>query len=102
VIGLGYVGLPLARLFATKYAVVGFDINRERIAEIESGIDSLLEIDAILQKVLVTSTSTKQGLYATSSVLDEMKDCNYYIITVPTPVDKNNRPDLTLYKARNP
>jgi UDP-N-acetyl-D-galactosamine dehydrogenase len=78
----------------------GFDINRERIAEIESGIDSTLEIDAIaLQKVLVTSTSTKQGLYVTS-VLDEMKDCNYYIITVPTPVDKNNRPDLTpLYKA---
>jgi UDP-N-acetyl-D-galactosamine dehydrogenase len=100
VIGLGYVGLPLARLFATKYAVVGFDINRERIAEIESGIDSTLEIDAIaLQKVLVTSTSTKQGLYVTS-VLDEMKDCNYYIITVPTPVDKNNRPDLTpLYKS---
>jgi UDP-N-acetyl-D-galactosamine dehydrogenase len=100
VIGLGYVGLPLARLFATKYAVVGFDINRERIAEIESGIDSTLEIDAIaLQQVLVTTPSTKQGLYVTS-VVDEMKDCNYYIITVPTPVDKNNRPDLKpLYKS---
>jgi UDP-N-acetyl-D-galactosamine dehydrogenase len=100
VIGLGYVGLPLARLFATKYAVVGFDINRERIAEVQTGIDSTLEIDAIaLQKVLVTTPDTKQGLYVTS-VLAEMKDCNYYIITVPTPVDKNNRPDLTpLYKS---
>lgn len=100
VIGLGYVGLPLARLFATKYAVVGFDINKSRIESLNSGIDTTLEIDSTtLQKVLVNNADSEIGLYCTSS-LDDIAKCNYFIITVPTPVDKNNRPDLTpLYKS---
>ena len=100
VIGLGYVGLPLARLFATKYAVVGFDINKSRIESLNSGIDTTLEIDSnTLQKVLVDNSDNKIGLYCTDS-LDEIVNCNFFIITVPTPVDKNNRPDLTpLYKS---
>lgn len=100
VIGLGYVGLPLARLFATKYSVVGFDINKSRIESLNSGIDTTLEVDsATLQKVLVDNADNKIGLYCTSS-LDDIAKCNYFIITVPTPVDKNNRPDLTpLYKS---
>jgi UDP-N-acetyl-D-glucosamine/UDP-N-acetyl-D-galactosamine dehydrogenase len=100
VIGLGYVGLPLARLFATQYSVTGFDINQARIDALKSGNDSTLEIDAAsLQSVLLASKSDSIGLYCTSSV-DEIADCNYYVVTVPTPVDKNNRPDLTpLYKS---
>jgi len=100
VIGLGYVGLPLARLFATKYPVVGFDINQNRIQELNSGIDATLEIDeATLKNVLVNSAGNTNGLFC-SSILEDIKDCNYYVVTVPTPVDKNNRPDLTpLYKS---
>ena len=100
IIGLGYVGLPLARLFATKYSVVGFDINQERIKELTAGIDSTLEVDSdTLQAVLVKESSESNGLFCTSE-LNQMKDCNYYVITVPTPVDKNNRPILTpLLKA---
>ncbi|MCB7480631.1 nucleotide sugar dehydrogenase [Gramella sp. ASW11-100T] len=99
-IGLGYVGLPLARLFATKYPVVGFDINEARIKELMGGIDSTLEVENdVLKTVLKTENNSENGLYC-SSDLKEIKDCNYYIITVPTPVDKNNRPDLTpLYKS---
>ena len=100
IIGLGYVGRPLARLFATKYAVIGFDINEKRIQELNSGHDSTLEVeDAILQNVLVNNLSDSSGLYCTSE-LAVLGACNVYIVTVPTPVDKNNRPDLTpLYKA---
>jgi UDP-N-acetyl-D-galactosamine dehydrogenase len=100
VIGLGYVGLPLARLFATKYSVVGFDINQSRIDELNSGKDSTLEVeDNLLKSVLVDSSSSGNGLYCSTN-LDDIKACNYYVITVPTPVDKNNRPDLTpLYKS---
>jgi UDP-N-acetyl-D-galactosamine dehydrogenase len=101
VIGLGYVGLPLARLFATQYQVVGFDINQERIAQLQNGTDKTLEVpDEDLQAVLVTDFSpNSNGLYCTTTS-EDIADCNYYIITVPTPVDKNNRPDLTaLYKA---
>ena len=101
IIGLGYVGLPLARLFATKYQVVGFDINQGRIAELNSGTDKTLEVsDEVLQSVLVSDfNSNPTGLLCSSNLAD-ISDCNYYIITVPTPVDKNNRPDLTpLYKA---
>ncbi|QMU64021.1 MAG: nucleotide sugar dehydrogenase [Flavobacteriaceae bacterium] len=94
VIGLGYVGLPLARLFATKYPVLGFDINKERIDELKSGIDSTLEVeDEVLQSVLVSDFSDRNGLYCSEN-LNDLKNCNYYIITVPTPVDKNNRPVL--------
>ena len=100
IIGLGYVGLPLARLFATKYSVVGFDINTNRIFELMSGVDSTLEIDSeTLKSVLISEDSDSNGLFCTNQ-LAKIKDCNYYIITVPTPVDKNNRPVLTpLVKA---
>jgi len=100
VIGLGYVGLPLARLFATQYSVVGFDINQTRIDLLKQGIDSTLEIDSeSLQQVLVETSTKSNGLFCTST-LAEIADCTYYIVTVPTPVDKNNRPDLTpLYKS---
>ncbi|WP_293873000.1 nucleotide sugar dehydrogenase [Flavobacterium sp.] len=100
VIGLGYVGLPLARLFATKYPVVGFDINQNRIQELKTGNDATLEIDeSTLKNVLVNSSSNANGLFC-SSTIEDIQNCNYYIVTVPTPVDKNNRPDLTpLYKS---
>lgn len=101
VIGLGYVGLPLARLFATKYNVVGFDINQTRIEELRNGHDGTLEVeDNILQEVLKSDPQNNAfGLYCSFDIKD-IQDCNYYIVTVPTPVDKNNRPDLTpLYKA---
>lgn len=101
-IGLGYVGLPLARLFATKYSVIGFDINKTRVAELKSGKDSTLEVDdSVLQSVLLDHAPVENeiGLYCSSN-LDDIKDCNVYIVTVPTPVDSHNRPDLTpLYKA---
>ncbi|MDM1522311.1 nucleotide sugar dehydrogenase [Empedobacter sp. 225-1] len=110
VIGLGYVGLPLARLFATKYPVVGFDINQKRINELNQGRDLTLEVsDEVLQSVLVTENPINQlndstvqpthGLFCSSN-LDDIKEANIYIVTVPTPVDKHNRPDLTpLYKS---
>lgn len=100
IIGLGYVGLPLARLFATKYPVRGFDINQKRIGELQSGTDSTLEVsDGDLKAVLRTAVSDQNGLFCSSN-LDDISHCNYYIVTVPTPVDKNNRPDLTpLYKS---
>jgi UDP-N-acetyl-D-galactosamine dehydrogenase len=100
VIGLGYVGLPLARLFATKYSVVGFDINKERVSELNLGKDTTLEVsDEVLQAVLKTSNSEENGLLCSTS-FEDIKDCNVYVITVPTPVDKNNRPVLTpLIKA---
>ena len=103
IIGLGYVGLPLARLFATKYPVVGFDLNQKRVNDLKQGIDQTLEVEkAILTAALVsenTSKSGKMGLFCSANA-EEIKDCNFYIITVPTPVDKNNRPDLTpLLKA---
>ena len=107
IIGLGYVGLPLARLLATRYPVVGFDINPKRVDELMSGYDHTFEVEhEILQAVLIRENScnscnswTKNGLFCTCG-LNDLTDCNYYIVTVPTPVDKNNRPDLTpLYKA---
>ena len=134
VVGLGYVGLPLARLFATKYPVVGYDINGARVKELKKGHDSTLEVeDEVLRAVLVKSiyelhkqpvlemagtslngnnsspraesrgetdnSQSTTGLYI-SRDLGDISECNYYIITVPTPIDKNNRPDLTpLYKS---
>nr|WP_315255243.1 nucleotide sugar dehydrogenase [uncultured Flavobacterium sp.] len=100
VIGLGYVGLPLARLFATQFSVVGFDINESRVKALNSGTDSTLEVDdETLQKVLVQKAGAVKGLYCSTKIAD-IADCNYYIVTVPTPVDKNNRPDLIpLYKS---
>ncbi|MEQ3661385.1 MAG: nucleotide sugar dehydrogenase [Flavobacterium sp.] len=100
IIGLGYVGLPLARLFATKFSVVGFDINQNRINELNNGIDATLEIEnEALKAVLKDTNSETEGLFCTND-LKEIESCNYYIVTVPTPVDKHNKPDLTpLYKA---
>lgn len=138
VIGLGYVGLPLARLFATQYPVVGFDINKSRVDELMTGNDSTLEVEPeILKNVLLdfnptmsteqsadskvqrakhqeygewvvdrgtevqtlTLKPTASGLFCSTS-LDDIRSCNFYIVTVPTPVDKNNRPDLSpLIKA---
>ena len=105
IIGLGYVGLPLARLFATKYPVVGFDINHQRIAELNAGNDFTLEVEEdLLKSVLVSENPVAEALEATglycTHELSDIADANIYIITVPTPVDKNNKPDLTpLYKA---
>mgnify|MGYP006264153171 CR=1 FL=1 len=94
IIGLGYVGLPLARLFATKYSVVGFDINPVRISELMSGFDSTMEVDhKALKEVIVNDNISTKGLFCTNQ-LEKIKNCNYYIVTVPTPVDINNRPIL--------
>lgn len=100
VIGLGYVGLPLAVEFAKKYNVVGFDINAKRINELNTGHDRTLEIsDELLKSVLQFNNTNGTGLHC-SDELDSLGKCDIYIVTVPTPVDKNNRPDLTpLYKA---
>lgn len=102
VIGLGYVGLPLARLFATKYPVIGFDVKEDRVKELMNGFDATLEVDGeVLKGVLWSSAPAmgEKGLYCSSN-LSDLRDCNFYIVTVPTPVDKNNRPDLTpLIKA---
>ena len=104
IIGLGYVGLPLARLFAVKYPVIGFDINQHRIDQLNTGHDDTLEVeDDILKAVLVHKNPVEgnkdSGLFCTTN-LEATASCNIYIITVPTPVDKNNRPILTpLIKA---
>jgi UDP-N-acetyl-D-glucosamine/UDP-N-acetyl-D-galactosamine dehydrogenase len=100
IIGLGYVGLPLARLFATKYNVIGFDINQKRVDELNQGKDFTLEVDEItLKSVLRNKDNNQIGLFCSTS-LDDIADCNYYIVTVPTPVDKNNKPDLNpLYRS---
>jgi len=94
VIGLGYVGLPLARLFSTKYKTIGFDVNTARVTALMAGHDSTLEIEDN-----VLNTAISNGFKCTTNI-DDIKDCNFYIVTVPTPVDGNNNPDLTpLYRA---
>jgi len=100
IIGLGYVGLPLAVEFAKLYPVIGFDINQSRVKELNGGHDATLEVeDDLLNAVLVHQMPTTKGLFL-SAEAEHISDCNYYIITVPTPTDKNNRPVLTpLIKA---
>lgn len=95
VIGLGYVGLPLARLFSTKYPTIGFDMNQNRVDSLMSGHDSTLEVsDELLQSAI-----NNHGFVCTTD-LDKIRECNFYVVAVPTPVDKNNNPDLTpLYGA---
>ena len=89
VIGLGYVGLPLARLFSTKYETVGFDMNRSRVEALNAGHDATLEVsDELLQSALAN------GFKCTSDI-EDIRDCNFYVVAVPTPVDENNNPDLT-------
>lgn len=88
VIGLGYVGLPLARLFSTKYPTIGFDMNQARVDALMSGHDATLEVDdKLLQEAIAN------GFRCTSDI-EEIRDCNFYVVAVPTPVDTNNRPDL--------
>jgi UDP-N-acetyl-D-galactosamine dehydrogenase len=94
IIGLGYVGLPLARLFATKYSVIGFDINPQRVAELKRGKDTTQEVDdALLKQVLLKENLGEKGLFITENP-SYLETCNYYIVTVPTSVDKNNQPVL--------
>lgn len=94
VIGLGYVGLPLARLFSTKYKTVGFDMNSKRVEALMAGHDSTLEVsDELLQSAIA-------GGFTCTSDIEDIRDCNFYVVAVPTPVDVNNNPDLTpLYGA---
>ena len=95
IIGLGYVGLPLAVAFAGKYKVIGFDINQKRVDELNIGNDSTLEITGELLKSVLNSDDTKfKGLTLTTDS-DLLKQCNIFIVTVPTPIDKYNRPDLS-------
>jgi UDP-N-acetyl-D-galactosamine dehydrogenase len=100
VIGLGYVGLPLAAAFAEKYPVVGFDINQGRVNELKSGHDHTLELaDAELKAVLVEGLERGNGLLPSFNA-EDLSSCNVFIVTVPTPTDKHNRPVLTpLVKA---
>jgi UDP-N-acetyl-D-galactosamine dehydrogenase len=94
VVGLGYVGLPLARLFSTKYPTVGFDMNKARVDALMQGHDATLEVsDELLQSAI------KGGFRCTADI-EQIRDCNFYVVAVPTPVDKDNNPDLTpLYGA---
>lgn len=90
VIGLGYVGLPLARLFSTRFKTVGFDMNATRVKALMDGHDATLEVeDALLKEAI-----QKHGFVCTDNI-QEIRDCNFYVVAVPTPVDENNRPDLT-------
>lgn len=89
VIGLGYVGLPLARLFSTKFKTVGYDMNQVRVDGLMGGHDATLEVsDDLLQEAI-----NKNGFICTTN-LEKIRDCNFYVVAVPTPVDENNRPDL--------
>ena len=89
IIGLGYVGLPLAHAFSKKFSVVGFDINSLRVEELRNGYDRTLELndDEVKESIL-------NGMIYTTNI-EDIKDCNVYIVTVPTPIDNSNRPDLT-------
>ncbi|AXO80457.1 nucleotide sugar dehydrogenase [Olleya aquimaris] len=103
IIGLGYVGLPLARLFATKHPIIGFDINPTRVSELQQGLDITLEVSHDTLKAVIVNNLEDlhygNGLFCSTNP-DNLANCNHYIITVPTPVDKNNRPNLTpLIKA---
>ena len=89
IVGLGYVGLPLAHAFSSKYQTIGFDINEKRIQELNQGFDRTEELDVSQVKQAI-----ENGMKFSTN-LDDIKDCNIYIVTVPTPIDKNNKPDLT-------
>lgn len=89
VIGLGYVGLPLARLFSTKYLTIGFDMNKSRVDSLNSGRDVTLEVE----DSLLIDAINNHGFRCTTNI-EDIRDCNFYVVAVPTPVDENNRPDL--------
>ena len=95
VIGLGYVGLPLARLFSTKYETIGYDMNQKRVDDLLTGHDATLEVsDELLQDAI------KNHGFTCVTDIKKIRDCNFYVVAVPTPVDRNNNPDLTpLYGA---
>ena len=88
VIGLGYVGLPLARLFSTKYKTIGFDVNKERVDALNRGVDETQEVDEVLLREALASNLT----FTTSE--EEIRTADFYVVAVPTPVDQNNRPNL--------
>ena len=89
VIGLGYVGLPLARLFSTKYSTIGYDMNQKRVDELMQGKDSTMEVEEeLLQKAI------NENHFKCTTDLEEIRKCNFYVVAVPTPVDDNNRPNL--------
>ena len=89
VIGLGYVGLPLARLFSTKYSTIGYDMNQKRVNELMQGKDSTMEVEEeLLQKAI------NENHFKCTTDFEEIRKCNFYVVAVPTPVDDNNRPDL--------
>ncbi|HEY4967519.1 MAG TPA: nucleotide sugar dehydrogenase [Puia sp.] len=99
VIGLGYVGLPLAVEFAKKYPVAGFDINKKRVKELREGSDQTLEIEEEDLKKVLCGQPGEKGLFCTDT-LSDISSCNYFIVTVPTPTDRFNHPDLgPLYRA---
>lgn len=89
VIGLGYVGLPLARLFSTKYKTIGFDMNQARVDALMAGHDATMEVD----EMLLQEAIEKNGFICTTDI-EAIKECNFYVVPVPTPIDENNRPDL--------
>ena len=89
VIGLGYVGLPLARLFSTKFPTIGFDLNQHRVDALNNGHDATLEVDDRLLQEAISLNG-----FRCTACLDDIRDCNFYVVAVPTPVDENNRPDL--------
>ena len=89
VIGLGYVGLPLARLFSTKFPTIGFDLNQHRVDSLNNGHDATLEVDDCLLQEAINNNG-----FRCTTCLDDIRDCNFYVVAVPTPVDENNRPDL--------
>ena len=89
VIGLGYVGLPLARLFSTKYPTIGFDMSQARVDALMTGHDATLEVaDDLLQDAI------KNHGFRCTTKLEDIKDCNFYVVVVPTPIDENNHPDV--------
>lgn len=90
ILGLGNVGLPLAKLFASKYPVIGFDINKTRMAELNRAQNTC----SSTERIFGAKNDTERGLFLTSD-LNDLKDCNIFVITVPTPVDKTNNPDLS-------
>ena len=97
VIGLGYVGLPLARLFSTKFPTVGFDMNQARVDALMSGHDATMEVDdTLLQEAI-----SQNGFICTTD-MEQIRSCNFYVVAVPTPVDRNNHPDLTPLLGASP
>ena len=95
VVGLGYVGLPLAIEFSRKYKVVGYDINEQRIAELSAGIDRTAEVESSLLKERLSSNYVLEGRLFLTSNLEDIRLCQIYIVTVPTPISKLKTPDLS-------